>query len=141
MKSSFFVIIALTLSLCVGGQAFSADNPKSKKTLNDFYTTERVTKMSDEIKQRLSEASRNPDFVRNELMKHYYEIELQIKLHGDQILFEFEHGIEITDHDKAFQNIGTEREHFRHLKELQVKILGILAALPPPVQKATVPAK
>jgi hypothetical protein len=129
MRIPNIALIVLAIASLICANTFGADpQPASKKTLTNFYSEE-VSKIQQKAYDKVSKESKDPEFVRKELLEIYSNLEFQRQTIIQKTIYSFVN--EIPQNPVSKEEIAESR----YIVEMKIKVLGILATLPPPKTK------
>ncbi len=124
MRITNITLIVLVIASLICANTFGADpQPTGKKTLTNFYSEE-VSKIQQKAYEKVSKESKDPDFVKKELLEIYSNLEFQRQTMIQKTIYSFAN--EIPQNPVSQEEIA----EARYIVEMKIKILGILATLP-----------
>jgi len=129
MRIPNITLIVLVNASLICANTFGADpQPASKKTLTNFYSEE-VSKIQQKAYDKVSKESKDPEFVRKELLEIYSNLEFQRQTIIQKTIYSFVN--EIPQNPVSKEEIAESR----YIVEMKIKVLGVLATLPPSTPK------
>jgi len=117
-----FIALAVVSVVCV--RALGADSvPPKKKTMADFFSE--INRIQQEAYAKVDKDSKDPEFARKELLSIYADLVFRSDVESAKGLFATKNDIPL---DRVPFLDAAEK---RHVEDMKIKVLGILAVLPP----------